>query len=264
MDPDIEKVIKAAGMSTVPLTKIESMLNVDSFLCRFKLRKDPYRLTGTRYLHGTDHFDNTGTHNPTGAVVYPISLATTFRQKSPGVPTNVNDPNSFGVGYEYSRTGNPTRGEFERAMASAESARYCCAFASGSSAVSSVIHLLESGSNVLCIDDVYGGTQRYFRKIVSPSMNIHFSFVDFDNIDEIRKKMKGSYKNTKLIWLESPTNPTLKLSDIRQIANLAHDNGAILAVDSKCSFHLSSSLSHQFRKLKHYRHILFALFSVTT
>ena len=228
--------------------------------------EDPYRLTGTRYLHGTDHFDNTEieAHNPTGAVVYPISLATTFRQTSPGVPTNVNDPNSFGVGYEYSRTGNPTRGEFERAMASAECARYCCAFASGSSATSSVIHLLESGSNVLCIDDVYGGTQRYFRKIVSPSMNIHFSFVDFDNIDEVRKNMEGSSTNTKLIWLESPTNPTLKLSDIRQIANLAHDNGAILAVDSKYSFHLPSSLSQQCPKLKHYRHILFAIFSVTT
>lgn len=223
-------------------------------------------MTGTRYLHRSDHFDNTEieAHNPTGAVVYPISLATTFRQTSPGVPTNVNDPNSFGVGYEYSRTGNPTRGEFERAMASAECARYCCAFASGSSATSSVIHLLESGSNVLCIDDVYGGTQRYFRKIVSPSMNIHFSFVDFDNIDEVRKNMEGSSTNTKLIWLESPTNPTLKLSDIRQIANLAHDNGAILAVDSKYSFHLPSSLSHQCPKLKHYRHILFAIFSVTT
>ena len=102
--------------------------------------------------------------NPTGAVVFPISVATTFRQSQPGLATAQDDPNSFGVGYEYSRTGNPTRGAFERAMASAEKAKHCVAFSSGSAATATVVHILNHGETIVCIDDVYGGTQRYFRK----------------------------------------------------------------------------------------------------
>jgi cystathionine gamma-lyase len=117
------------------------------------IHADPYRSTGTTYLHGP-HLENKELEstNQSGAVVFPISLATTFRQSAPGEATGVNDPNSFGLGYEYSRTGNPTRGEFERAMAAAEKAKYCVAFSSGSAATSSVVHLLAHGESIICVD----------------------------------------------------------------------------------------------------------------
>mmetsp|Transcript_32682 Transcript_32682/g.68734 ORF Transcript_32682/g.68734 Transcript_32682/m.68734 type:complete len:198 (+) Transcript_32682:117-710(+) len=133
---------------------------------------DIYHGRGTTYLHidnplTSNHNENSAA-NPTGAVVPAISLATTFKQSTPGEPTARDDPNSFGMGYEYSRTGNPTRGIFERAVAAAEKAKYCVAFSSGSAATSAVVHLLSPGENILSIDDVYGGTQRYFRRIVQP------------------------------------------------------------------------------------------------
>ena len=101
----------------------------------------------------------------TGAVVPPISLATTFCQKDVGgILNGVNDENSFGKGYEYQRTGNPTRGAFERAIARCENAQFGIAFSSGSAATASLIQTLETGSHVISIDDVYGGTQRQFKK----------------------------------------------------------------------------------------------------
>merc|ERR1719413_102822 len=135
------------------------MSSIKEDIEKLKSDADPYHGQGTIYLHTPT--PSTETSNPTGAVVPPISLATTFQQYAPGVPTAINDPNSFGKGYEYSRTGNPTRGAFERAIAASEYAKYCVAFASGSAATSAVIHLLNHNDNVLCIDDVYGGTQRY-------------------------------------------------------------------------------------------------------
>jgi cystathionine gamma-lyase len=98
-------------------------------------------------------------------------------------------------------------------VASAENSKHCVAFASGSAATSAVIHLLQHGDHVLCVDDVYGGTQRYFRKIVSPQMGIDIDFVDFQK-DGVPLK-----DSTKLIWLETPTNPTLKITDIQMVAN---------------------------------------------
>jgi cystathionine gamma-lyase len=170
-------------------------------------------------------------------VVLPISLATTFRQSTPGIATATEDPNSFGKGYEYSRTGNPTRGAFERAVAAAESAEYCVAFASGSAATAAVVHLLKHGEHILCVDDVYGGTQRYFRKIVSPHMGIDIDFVDFSN-DNIPLK-----ETTKLLWLETPTNPTLRITDIKMVAEKAKINGCLLAVDNTfCSPYFQSPL----------------------
>jgi len=164
-------------------------------------------------------------YNPTGAVVVPISLATTFEQRTPGQATAVGDPNSFGMGYEYSRTGNPTRGAFERAVAAAENAKYCVAFSSGSAATSAVVHLLAHGEHILCVDDVYGGTQRYFRKIVSPQMGIDVDFHDFSEGVPFQEK-------TKLVWLETPTNPTLKLTDIEMVAVKAKERNCLLAVDN--------------------------------
>lgn len=195
--------------------------------------------TGTIYIHGATDA-NGSLSDPTGSVVEPISLATTFRQQGPGMATAKNDPNSFGLGYEYSRTGNPTRGVFERSLAAAEGADYCVAFSSGSAATSAVTHLLNHGDSILCIDDVYGGTQRYFRKIVNPSMNIRVDFVDFDNEEETHAKLTP---RTKLLWLETPTNPTLKLTDIEKVAELANANESILAVDNTfCSPYFQSPL----------------------
>ena len=121
--------------------------------------------------------------------------------------------------------GNPTRGAFERAVAAAEGAKFCVAFSSGSAATSAVIHLLGHGDHMLCIDDVYGGTQRYFRKIVSPSMGIEIKFVDMSKDIPF-----GS--NPRLLWLETPTNPTLKITDIAKVSQEARGNNCLMAVDN--------------------------------
>jgi len=158
----------------------------------------------------------------TGAVVPSISLATTFAQKGLGQLHGVDDPNSLGKGYEYSRTGNPTRGAFERAIAAVEQGRHGIAFASGLAATSAILQTLLSGDHVVCIDDVYGGTQRLFRRIAHPASNLDFTFLDMS--DPMKVKAAITPK-TKLIWLESPTNPTLKITDIRAIADVIKETG---------------------------------------
>lgn len=208
---------------------------------------DPYRGSGTIYIHSgpaqlTTNEDD-GRSNPTGAVVVPVTLATTFRQKTPGQPTAPDDPNSFGKGYEYSRTGNPTRGAFERAVAAAEQARYCVAFSSGSAATSAVLHCCaQQGDHVLCVDDVYGGTQRYFRRIAMPVMGVSFDFVDMSGSSTLPFTDK-----TKLIWLETPSNPTLKITDIAKVAQEAKQrrpDPCVLAVDNTfCSPYHQTPLS---------------------
>jgi cystathionine gamma-lyase len=161
-------------------------------------------------------------------------------QATPGQATAPDDPNSFGKGYEYSRTGNPTRGAFERAVAASEKAKHCVAFASGSAATSAVIHCLLHGDHVLCVDDVYGGTQRYFRRIVSPSMGISFDFVDMT----VSESPLPFRENTKLIWLETPTNPTLKITDIHAVSLKAKKQNCLLAVDNTfCSPYFQNPLA---------------------
>lgn len=204
-------------------------------------RADPYHQKGTIYLHGNDHNRIRDPGNPHRAVVYPISVATTFHQEHPGETTARDDPRSFGLGYEYSRTGNPTRGAFERAMAAAEKAKYCVAFSSGSAATSAVVHLLSHGQKIICVDDVYGGTQRYFRQIVSPSMGIETEFIDFEDIEALSKNVSDD--KVSLLWLETPTNPTLKVSDIQAVAKVAKENNCILAVDNTfCSPYFQNPL----------------------
>ena len=200
-------------------------------------------------------------NNPSGAIVVPISMATTFQQSIPGQAVNPTDPNSFGKGYEYSRTGNPTRGAFERAMAQSDHAQYAVAFASGSAATSAVIHsTVQYNDHIICVDDVYGGTQRYFRKIVTPMMNIHIDFCDLSNPSALPWKTTKESDNsqddnastnnmnggtTKLVWLETPTNPTMKITDIQAIADeiRIHHPHCILAVDNTfCSPYFQSPL----------------------
>lgn len=165
----------------------------------------------------------------TGAVTVPISMATTFAQSSPGVLMGSEHPESFGKGFEYSRTGNPTRGAFERALAACENGKFAVCYSSGMAATTSVIHLLKSGDHVICIDDVYGGTQRYFNKTVTPTYNITFSFTDMADLTHLATLVTP---NTKMIWLETPTNPTLKITDIAAVAAFAKEKNLILVVDN--------------------------------
>ena len=162
-------------------------------------------------------------------VVPPISLSTTFIQSYPGVKPGMDDPNSHGTGFFYSRQANPTRGALERALAEVEEAEHCSVFASGLASFTAVIQLLNSGDHVIALDDLYGGTSGMFRNIAGPSSGINFTFMDLDDLTAVEKAITPK---TKMIWLESPTNPFLKTSDIRGLAALAKKNGIILVVDN--------------------------------
>jgi len=155
----------------------------------------------------------------TGAVTVPISLASTFVQKSPGVHS----------GYEYSRSGNPTRKAFEDCIAQLEYAKHGLAFASGSATTATVLSLLTAGDHVVTVDDVYGGTNRYFRRVAQTVSTMEFTFADLTQDGELEKSIK---KNTKMLWLETPTNPTLKICDIEKLAKIAHQHSLIVVVDN--------------------------------
>jgi len=156
----------------------------------------------------------------TGAVIPPISLATTFKQKAAGVHT----------GYEYSRTGNPTRNSFEKAVASLECAKYGCAFSSGSSTTAAIINLLKAGDHVISIDDVYGGTNRFLNRVAS-TQGIESSFVDLSDPNILKDAIK---ENTKLLWIETPTNPTMKIVDVEAIVKIVKsiNKDIIVVVDN--------------------------------
>ncbi len=152
----------------------------------------------------------------TGAIMTPIYMSSTFVQESPGVHK----------GYDYSRSGNPTRAAYERCIASLEGARFGFAFASGSVASATVMHMLTAGDHVLCCDDMYGGTYRQFEKVFRPQ-GIDFSYVDLSNMNNLQFK-----DNTKLLWMESPTNPLLKLTDIAAVAERCKVAGVLCVVDN--------------------------------
>ncbi|KAL9642031.1 hypothetical protein ABK040_004084 [Willaertia magna] len=158
----------------------------------------------------------------TGAVITPISLSSTFAQTSPGVKYQGN--------YEYARTANPTRDAFEACVAKLENGKYGCAFSSGLGATTTILHLLKAGDHVISVDDVYGGTQRYFRNIAS-NFGVEFSFIDLNDEEEFKKHVKS---HTKMIWLETPTNPTLKITDIERVSNWRNQYcpDALLVVDN--------------------------------
>mmetsp|Transcript_16303 Transcript_16303/g.29302 ORF Transcript_16303/g.29302 Transcript_16303/m.29302 type:complete len:399 (-) Transcript_16303:254-1450(-) len=168
----------------------------------------------TRAIHAGQEPDPT-----TGAVSTPISLATTFVQKSPGEHT----------GYEYSRTGNPTRKAFEDCLASCENAKYGLAFASGSAATATICSMLKSGDHVVSIDDVYGGTNRFFTRVAKPGSALSFTFADLTQPGALENAINPK---TKMVWLETPTNPTLKITDIKAISNVTKKHGLTLVVDN--------------------------------
>ncbi|XP_007436985.1 cystathionine gamma-lyase [Python bivittatus] len=153
------------------------------------------------------------------AVVPPISLSTTFKQRAPGQHS----------GFEYSRCGNPTRDCLEKAVAALDGAKYCLAYASGLAATVNIAHLLKAGDTVICTDDVYGGTNRYFRRIAT-DMGLNAVFVDCTKLECLENAITPE---TKLVWIETPTNPTLKVVDIQGCANIVRKHkGVILAVDN--------------------------------
>ena len=153
-----------------------------------------------------------------GAVMTPIFQTSTYAQPEVGVH----------LGYEYSRTDNPTRTALQTSLASLEGARHALSFASGMAATDTVLRLLQPGEHVISGDDVYGGTFRLFDKVLRPA-GIDFSFVDTTDPDRISAALTPK---TKLVWLETPTNPLLKLTDIAAVAARLDGHGAWLAVDN--------------------------------
>uniref|UniRef100_A0A8C5KQT5 Cystathionine gamma-lyase n=1 Tax=Jaculus jaculus TaxID=51337 RepID=A0A8C5KQT5_JACJA len=150
------------------------------------------------------------------AVVPPISLSTTFKQGAPGRH----------AGFEYSRSGNPTRNCLEQATAALDGAKYSLAFSSGLAATMTITHLLKAGDHIICMDDVYGGTNRYFRKVAS-EFGLKISFVDCSKTKLLEAAITPE---TKLVWLETPTNPSLKVTDIEACAHIVHKHGDIILV----------------------------------
>jgi cystathionine gamma-lyase len=158
----------------------------------------------------------------TGAVMTPIYATSTYVQQSPGVHQ----------GFEYSRSHNPTRFAYERCVAALEGGKHGYAFASGLAATATVLDSLDSGSHVICMDDVYGGTYRLFERVRKRSAALEFSFVDLGDMAALEAAVQP---NTRLIWCETPTNPLLKIVDIRVLAEFARKRGIRLAVDNTFS-----------------------------
>src|SRR5512136_475786 len=167
------------------------------------------------------HFETLAIHagqppDPTtGAVITPIYQTSTYAQEQAGVHK----------GYEYSRTGNPTRTALEICLAALEGAcldrpAYGLAFASGMAAIDTVLRLLHPGDHVLAGDDVYGGTYRLFERVLA-DYGLQFSYADMSDLDAMRAALRPT---TRLVWLETPTNPLMKIADIAAISSLAHAN----------------------------------------
>ena len=154
----------------------------------------------------------------TGAVVQPIHMATTFAQQGVGKHQ----------GFEYSRTGNPTRNALEECLAALEDAKHCLAFSSGLGAETTLMLLLNPGDHVVYMEDVYGGTFRLFDKVLK-RFGLTFSAVDAADVDAVEKSITPK---TRMVWLESPTNPLLRVVDIDAVSEVAHSHGAMVCVDN--------------------------------
>ncbi len=167
----------------------------------------------TLAIHAGQHPDPSS-----GAVMTPIVLSSTFAQEGPGNHK----------GYEYSRSGNPTRNTLEACGAALEGARHGLAFASGCAATTTILHTLKPGDHVVCGDDVYGGTFRILDKVMKP-MGITATFVD---MTDLARTAAAFRPETKLVWLETPSNPMLKVFDIEAVCDLATRHNAVSIVDN--------------------------------
>ena len=172
---------------------------------------------GTRAIHGGQSPDPS-----TGAVMTPIYATSTYAQSSPGVHQ----------GFEYSRTHNPTRFAWERCVASLERGSRGFAFASGLAATATILDLLDSGDHVVAMDDLYGGSYRLFERVRRRSAGLDFSYVDMTDPAALERAIRPQ---TKLVWVETPTNPMLKIVDLRAISAIARARGIRMVVDNTFS-----------------------------
>jgi len=168
----------------------------------------------TKVIHGGQHHDPT-----TGAVMPPVYQTSTYIQTSPGQPLG---------DYEYSRASNPTRTALENALASIENGTRGLAFSSGLAATDCILRAFKAGDEVIAMDDLYGGTYRMFTRIYKDS-GIKFHFVDMTDITKLKSLIN---ENTKLVWIETPTNPLMKLADIEEVAKITKEHKIWLAVDN--------------------------------
>lgn len=168
----------------------------------------------TRCIHAGQNPDPT-----TGAVMMPIYATSTFAQESPGVHK----------GFEYARSQNPTRMAFERCIADLEGGTAAFAFASGLAASATILDMLEHGSHIVASDDLYGGTRRLFEKVRRQSAGLDITYVDLGNPDAVKAALRP---NTRLVWVETPTNPLLKLADLEAIAQATRGHGTLLVADN--------------------------------
>ena len=169
---------------------------------------------GTKAIHAGQSPDPS-----TGAVMTPIYATSTYAQTSPGVHQ----------GFEYSRTHNPTRFAYERCVAGLEGGSRGFAFASGLAATSTILELLDTGSHVVCMDDVYGGTFRLFERVRRRSAGLDFSFVDLTDPAAFEAAIKS---NTRMVWVETPTNPMLKIVDLKAVSAIAKKHGLLMVADN--------------------------------
>jgi len=181
---------------------------------------------GGLYMKNANNFSTISVHagnepnlNGSGDVVIPIHLSTTFARRK------VNQPSQ---GYEYSRSGNPTRYALEKNLAALEHGKYAFVYSSGLAAITNVLLLLKSGDHLIAIDDVYGGTRRLFTRVFE-QYNITFTFVDFVSASELKRHI---LPNTKMIWVESPTNPLMKIVDIASVARLTKSKKMLSVADN--------------------------------
>jgi len=168
----------------------------------------------TRTIHAGQEPDPT-----TGAIMQPIYATSTYVQSSPGVHQ----------GYEYSRTQNPTRMAYERCVADLESGTQGFAFASGMAATGTLLELIDTGSHVIAMDDLYGGTRRLFAGVRERSSGLKFSFVDMTDLDALEAAFSAE---TRMVWLESPSNPLLKIVDLEAVVAIAKQHDALVVVDN--------------------------------
>ncbi|MEM9619652.1 MAG: cystathionine gamma-synthase [Pseudomonadota bacterium] len=168
----------------------------------------------TRVIHAGQEHDPT-----TGAVMQPIYQTSTYAQESPGVHK----------GFVYARGANPTRFAYERCIADLENGSRGFAFASGMAAIGTMLELMPAGSNVIAMDDVYGGTFRLFERVRRDSANMSFTYIDLTKPENLEAAITSE---TKMVWIETPTNPLLKIVDIEAVAKIAHKNGLLVGVDN--------------------------------
>jgi cystathionine gamma-lyase len=168
----------------------------------------------TRAIHAGQQPDPS-----TGAIMQPIYATSTYVQKSPGVHQ----------GYEYSRTQNPTRQALERCMADLECGRFGFSFSSGMAATATILELIDSGSHVVAMDDIYGGTTRLFEQVRRRSAGLDFTFVDLTDPSALQKAVKD---NTRMIWVETPSNPMLRVVDLRAVTTFAKGRDMLVVADN--------------------------------